>query len=292
MSESLTGHEVNGYRIGALLGAGGMGEVYQATKLADNTTVAIKFLRRDIYPDARLQGRFAREIRIMQDLQHPNIMPIYESGIYEGTLYYTMHIVSGQTLSVYMNRNRQTPQSFAVILSQLCAALAFGHQEGLVHRDLKPDNVFVERRRPSNELHIYLGDFGLGKRQGIDHTLTDADSVLGTPHYMSPESVLGEPLTAKADIYALGIIAYEALIGKLPFNETSGHLTAMSHVTKPVPHMTTINPNFPYLLEDVILEALEKNPEARTESVRVFEQKYHDALSRLTQAERETCYIG
>jgi len=290
MSDSLTGREVNGYRIGPPLGAGGMGEVYQATKLEDDTSVAIKFLRRDIYPDAKLQGRFAREIRIMQELNHPHIMPIYESGIYEQTLYYTMHIVNGQTLSAYLRRNKQTPQSFYPILDQLCSALSYGHTENLVHRDLKPDNVFIERNRETASIHVYLGDFGLGKRQGIDQTLTEADAVLGTPHYMAPECVLGDALTQKADIYALGIITYEALLGKLPFDEPSGHLTAMAQVTKAAPPMTQLNPAFPALLEEIVMEAMEKDPNNRTANAEEFKQNYFNALFRLTEEERNTLY--
>lgn len=289
MADSLTGREINGYRIGPLLGAGGMGEVYQATT-PDNVHVAIKFLKREMFTDIKLQGRFAREIRIMRELNHPNIMPIYDSGIYEDSLYYTMRIINGQTLSGLVHRRKLSPAMYYPILYQLCAALSYGHSENLVHRDLKPDNVFVERNRETNDIHVFLGDFGLGKRSGVDHTLTDADTVLGTPHYMAPEAVLGERLTERADIYALGVMSYEILVGQLPFNESQGHLTAMAHVTKPVPSPSSIVPNFPYRLEEVLAKSLEKNPNDRYATVGEFLAEYEAALHSLSEDEANLVY--
>jgi serine/threonine-protein kinase len=289
MPDSLTGREINGYRIGPLLGAGGMGEVYQAVSLKDQSVVAIKFLRGDNY-DPKMQGRFAREIRIMQDLNHPNIMPIYSSGIAGDMLYYTMHLVNGQTLATFVRRRKLSPLELYPILEQLVSALAYGHSVNLVHRDLKPDNVFIERNRQTNRAHIYLGDFGLGKRTGIDQTLTEADAVLGTPHYMAPEAVLGEPLTHRTDLYALGIIVYEILVGRVPYSEEQGHLTAMAHVTRPIPPPTHIHPNFPKALEQMLLKALEKRPENRYESATDFLNAYIEAMNAMTPEERTTIY--
>lgn len=290
MTESLTGREINGYRIGPLLGAGGMGEVYQALVIASNQVVAIKFLRRDIVVDSRLQGRFAREIRIMQDLEHPHIMPIYDSGFFGDMLYYTMHLINGQTLSTFLKRRKLSPLEFYPILEQLVAALHYGHTMGLIHRDLKPDNVFIERNRETNKPHIYLGDFGLGKREGIDQTLTDADAVLGTPYYMAPEAVLGEPLTIRSDLYALGIMLYEVLLGVMPYSEESGHLTAMAHVTQPIPVPTDIHPNFPQVLSDLLVQAIQKRPEDRFPSAAQMLQAYIDAMNALSAEQRKTVY--
>jgi serine/threonine protein kinase len=290
VAESLTGREVNGYRIGPLLGAGGMGEVYQALSIANNQIVAIKFLRRDIQVDARLQGRFAREVRIMQDLEHPHIMPIYDSGFFENMLYYTMHLVNGQTLATFLKRRKLSPLEFFPILEQLVSGLHYGHTMGLVHRDLKPDNVFIERNRETNKPHVYLGDFGLGKREGIDHTLTDADAVLGTPYYMAPETVLGEPLTIRTDLYALGIMLYEVLLGVMPYSEDQGHLTAMAHVTQPIPIPTDLHPEFPRALSDLLVQAIQKRPEDRFASAVEMLQAYIDAMNVLTPEQRKTVY--
>ncbi len=290
MSDSLTGQEINGYRIGPLLGAGGMGEVYQAMSLADNTIVAIKFLRQESFSDVKMQGRFAREVRIMQDLDHPNIMPIYSSGVWETNMYYTMHLVNGQTMATFIRRRKLSPLEFYPILEQLIAAMSYGHSVNLVHRDIKPDNVFIERNRETNRPHIYLGDFGLGKREGIDQTLTEADSVLGTPHYMAPEAVLGDPLTYRADLYALGVMIYEVLVGQVPFSEEQGHLTAMSHVTKPVTFPSDIRPGFPVPMENMLLRALQKRPDDRYGSADEMLQAYIAAMNAMSPQERTTVW--
>lgn len=290
MAESLTGREINGYRIGPLLGAGGMGEVYQATMIANGQPVAIKFLRRDVHLDSRMQGRFAREVRIMQDLEHPHIMPIYDSGIFDGMLYYTMHLVNGQTLSTFLKRRQLSPLEFYPILEQVVSALQYGHSMGLVHRDLKPDNIFIERNRETNKPHIYLGDFGLGKREGVDHTLTEADAVLGTPYYMAPEAVLGEPLTIRSDLYALGIMLYEVLLGVMPYAEDQAHLTAMAHVTQPIPIPVELNPDFPMSLNHVLVRAIQKRPEDRFSGALELLEAYVAAMNVMTADQRKALY--
>jgi eukaryotic-like serine/threonine-protein kinase len=289
--ESRTDQIVNGYRIGPLLGAGGMGAVYQAFPADESAPpVAIKFLQNENSDDPSVQGRFAREIRIMQEMKHPHVMPIYESGIFEGNLYYTMRLIKGMTLTNMMRRSPFTPSSFGEVLRQLCDALHFGHENGLVHRDVKPDNIFVERDRAAGTIHVFLGDFGLGKRAGKDVTLTEADAVLGTPHYISPEGATGESLDRRSDIYALGIITYEALLNVLPFNEAHGHLTAMAHVIKPVPLPTAHNPNFPAALEHVILQALEKERDDRPATAQLYLEQYQAAVAQLGTDEREANY--
>jgi serine/threonine protein kinase len=290
MTDSLTGKEIDGYKIGPLLGAGGMGEVYQAISVNDDSVVAIKFLRSGSYADAKMQGRFAREIRIMQSLNHPNIMPIYKSGLFDDTVYYTMRLINGQTLSTFLRRRKLSPLEFYPILEQLVSAVQHGHAHDLVHRDIKPDNVFIERNKETSQILVTLGDFGLGKRVGIDHTLTEADSVLGTPQYMAPEAVLGEPITYRADLYALGVVTYEVLVGRPPFNEEKAHMTAMLHITKAVPPPSGLNPSFPDVLERVLLKTLEKKPDARYTSAEEFLKAYVQAMNLMTDAERRTVY--
>jgi serine/threonine-protein kinase len=192
MQNSLTGQEINGYRIGPLLGVGGMGEVYQAFALSDNSPVAIKFLRSDVTDEPNFQARFIREIRIMEALSHPNIVPIIDHGLVNGVqLYYAMRLITGMALSTFAKRQPFTPANYWIVLEQMTAALAFGHSQNVVHRDLKPDNIFIERN-PEGGWHVFVGDFGLGKREGQDHTLTEAGAAVGTPHYMSPEAIMGE----------------------------------------------------------------------------------------------------
>lgn len=290
MENSLTGQEINGYRIGPLLGVGGMGEVYQAFAANSDTPVAIKFLRTDYMDDSHFQARFIREIRIMQALKHDNIVPILDHGLVGGRqLYYTMRLISGQSLSTMMRRQKISPQAYDPILAQVCAALGFGHANNVVHRDIKPDNIFMERDA-AGKLKVFLGDFGLGKREGMDNTLTEAGAAVGTPHYMSPEAIMGERPTPQSDIYSIGVLSYEVLLGKLPFTEPQPHKVAIAHVTKPVPRPSVLHPGFPPDLEDVLLKSLEKVPTARYESIEEFYQAYQMALDAMTEAEANTIY--
>jgi len=287
MENSLTGQDIGGYKIGPLLGVGGMGEVYQATDTAGKS-VAIKFLRNDFIADAGAQARFIREIRIMEALEHENIMPIFGHGIINGdTLYYTMHLINGMALSTMMKRQRFTPKSAWEVLEQLFRALEYGHSQSVVHRDVKPDNVFIERHE---QLHVYLGDFGLGKRSGIDQTLTEADAAIGTPHYMSPEAIMGERPDPRADIYSVCVLAYELLLGVLPFNEPFAHSTAIAHVTKPVPKPTSLNPDFPKAIEAILLKGMAKKRDDRQQDMGELITVFLNAYDTLTEEQLETVY--
>jgi serine/threonine protein kinase len=146
MSQSYTGQEIGGYTIGPLIGVGGMGEVYQATDNETQDNVAIKFLRSDFEDDPEVQQRFIREIRIMESMKHENIVPILKYGVLDGaTLYYAMRLIKGMSFSTMLKRKRFSPQTYWDILRQVSQALAFGHEQGVVHRDIKPDNIFVEK---------------------------------------------------------------------------------------------------------------------------------------------------
>lgn len=287
MEKSLTGQQVGDYKIGPLLGVGGMGEVYHATG-NDGKPVAIKFLRNDVAEDAGAQARFVREIRIMEALKHENVMPIMGHGIVNSTtLYYTMHLINGMSLTTMMKRQRFTPRMAWTILVQLFRALEYGHSQSVVHRDIKPDNVFIERHE---KLHVYLGDFGLGKRSGIDNTLTEADAAIGTPHYMSPEAIMGERPDPRGDIYSACVLSYELYLGVLPFNEEFAHSTAIAHVTKPVPKPTALNPNFPKALEDVLLRGLEKKADNRQQDMGQLITEFLNAYDTLSDEEMDTVY--
>lgn len=290
MENSLTGQVINNYRIGPLLGVGGMGEVYQAFPANSETPVAIKFLRVDYMDDPHFQARFIREIRIMQALQHENIVPILDHGLVNGRqLYYTMRLINGMSLSTLMRRQKLSPLAYEPILRQICMALGFGHANNVVHRDIKPDNIFIERNADGTLL-VFLGDFGLGKREGTDNTLTEAGAAVGTPHYMSPEAIMGERPTNLSDIYSMGVLSYEALLGKLPFNEQQAHKVAIAHVTRPVPRPTSLNPNFPAELEDVLMKSLEKVPASRYALIEDFYNAYLAAIEAMDEAAADTVY--
>jgi serine/threonine-protein kinase len=287
---SYTGQEIGGYQIGPLLGVGGMGEVYQATDPETNTLVAVKFLRSDFDEDTEVQSRFIREIRIMESLEHDRIVPIFKYGIVDGsTLYYAMRLIHGMAFSTMLKRDRFSPYSYWPILKQVTEALEFGHTQGVVHRDIKPDNVFIEKH-PDGSLNVFLGDFGLGKRKGVDVTLTEADAIIGTPHYMSPESIMGEHHDKRSDIYSLAVVSYEALTGAVPFNEEHAHQTAIAHVTQPPPPPTSHNPDFPLAMENVLLKGLMKSADDRQQTAQQFADEYYDAMMTLDEEARHTIY--
>jgi serine/threonine protein kinase len=290
MENSLTGQDIDGYHIGPLLGVGGMGEVYQAFRTTDNEAVAIKFLRADYSGEPNFQSRFIREIRIMEALQHENIVPIYDHGIINGTqLYYAMRLITGASFSTLLRRRKFSPATYWLILEQVAAALDFGHTQNVVHRDLKPDNIFIENA-PGGGIKVFVGDFGLGKREGQDRTLTEAGAAIGTPHYMSPEAIMGERPARTADIYSIAVLSYEVLVGKLPFDDEHAHTVAIAHVTRPAPKPTSLVPDFPPAMERVILKSLEKSPAARHQTMAEFAADYKAALDTLSSDEKNAVY--
>jgi serine/threonine-protein kinase len=289
MEQTLTGKEINGYQIGPLLGIGGMGEVYQATKSDSPTPIAIKFLLKEYNDDPKLQQRFIRETRILRALQHDNIVKIYDHGLIDGQqLFYTMELITGMPLSVMMKRQKFSPLLYWEILRQVSAALAFAHESKVIHRDIKPSNVFIQPK--GNGLHVVLADFGLGKQEGVDQTMTEMGTSLGTPQYMSPEAILGEKPNEQSDIYAIGIMVYEALLGQAPFIFEFAHQIAMAHVTHPVPHPRDLRPDFPECLADVIMKGLEKKREQRYQTVKELSDDYLACLKSMSDAERKTVY--
>jgi serine/threonine-protein kinase len=290
IESSYTGQLVNGYRIGPLLGVGGMGEVYQGFNLQDDTPVALKFLRRDFADQPNFQQRFLREIRITQALKHENIIPIYDHGLFNNSqLYYVMRLVTGMTLGTRMKRRKLSPLGYLEILEQVTAALGYGHTQGVVHRDLKTDNIFLEKQS-DGRLHVFVGDFGLSKREGVDKNLTEAGAAIGTPYYMSPESIMGEKPTLLADVYSLTILSYEVLVGRLPFNDPQAHAVAMAHVTRPIPKPSSFIPNFPEPLEEWFYKGTAKVASERFQSMGDLLHGYEDALVEMSEEDCAQVY--
>jgi serine/threonine protein kinase len=289
-SSSYTGQIVNGYRVGPLLGVGGMGEVYQGFRVDDDSPVAIKFLRREYADDITFQQRFVREIRITQALKHDHIIPIFDHGLFNGNqLFYTMRLVTGMTLATRMKRRKLSPLGYLEILEQVTDALGYGHTLNVVHRDLKTDNIFMEKQADGH-LQVFVGDFGLSKREGTDVNLTEAGAAIGTPYYMSPESIMGEKSTPLSDIYSLTILSYEVLVGRLPFNDPQAHAVAIAHVTRPIPDPKSISPDFPAPLEKWLNKGTAKNPEERFQTMQEMLSGYEDALVEMSEEECAQTY--
>ncbi|HEX9563746.1 MAG TPA: serine/threonine-protein kinase [Gemmatimonadaceae bacterium] len=252
------------YRIERQLGAGGMATVYLATDLRHQRQVALKVLRADL---AKSLGpdRFLREIRIAANLNHPHILALFDSGEADGFLYYVMPYLAGSSLRERIEREGELPIREAVkIIHEVADALAFAHSQGVVHRDIKPDNVMLTGS------HAVVADFGVAKAvseaTGRD-TITTAGVALGTPAYMAPEQATADPLVDhRADIYALGVMAYQLLTGRTPFMAATPQAVLAAHVTEEPDPPRKYRKQVSAELEAVIMKCLAKRPADRWQS--------------------------
>jgi Tol biopolymer transport system component/tRNA A-37 threonylcarbamoyl transferase component Bud32 len=252
------------YRIERELGQGGMATVYLAEDLKHKRKVAIKVLREDLSLSVGAD-RFLREIEIAAQLQHPNILPLLDSGEGGGLLYYVMPFVEGQSLRQRLTRERELPVGEAVRLTfEIVDALAYAHHRGVVHRDIKPDNVMLSGR------HALVTDFGVAKavsEASGRNTLTSMGVALGTPTYMAPEQAMADPhVDQRADIYAVGVVAYELLAGRPPFSGVTPQQMLAMHVTEKPDPVSRHRPGVSPALEQTIMRCLEKLPADRWQS--------------------------
>jgi hypothetical protein len=244
------------YRIVALAGRGGMGEVYRAEDLKLTQTVAIKFLPESLSRDAAALQRFHSEVRIARQVSHPNVCRMFDVGEIEGITFLTMEFVDGEDLASLLRRIGRLPQDKAIeVARQICAGLAAAHDKGVIHRDLKPANIMLDGLGK-----VRVNDFGLA---GIAANIQGAEVRAGTPAYMAPEQLAGKEVTTKSDIYALGLVLYEILTGKRAFEAaTLQELIRLRNETgmaKPSSLVRDIDP----LLERVILRCLDNDPAHR-----------------------------
>ena len=265
---NLTLSTLGPYRLLSLLGVGGMAEVYRAHDPRLDREVAIKVLPLDLAKQPGFLERFRREARVVARLDHPNIMPIYDFGEEDGVMYVVMPLIEGGTLrDRIVGRGACSLREAASILYQVAQALHEAHQHGLAHRDVKPANILLA---PGER--AVLADFGIACALADEHerSLTQLGMGIGTAEYMSPEQARGELVDHRADVYALGIVLFQALTGRVPFTATDHFTTAYKQVYEAPPAPRSINPTILPAVEAVILKALAKEPEQRFQGAAEF----------------------
>lgn len=269
----------DGFELGRLLGRGGFAEVYAATDRKLQRTVAVKVLRPDLVVNRSLTERFLREARAAAKLRHPNIIPIYQVGEAEGLAYFLMPLIEGENLREHMERVGQLPiDESRRILREVAEALAVAHESGIVHRDIKPDNIMLDGK----EHRAIVTDFGIAKALGSEEAgLTGTGMIVGTPHYMSPEQASGErEIDSRSDIYSLGVVGYHMLTGRLPFEGKSTQEVLMKHVTATAERIATLRPEVPPDLSAAIERCLSKRPADRWSGVGELAASLTPATSR------------
>jgi serine/threonine-protein kinase len=248
------------YRVLRRLGSGGMADVVCAEDLQLGRNVAIKLLHRRFAEDAEFVERFRREASSAAGLQHPHVVAVYDRGEWDGTYYIAMEYLDGRTLKrLVIDEAPLAPDRAIELATQILKAARFAHKRGIIHRDLKPHNVIVDESGPTP--HAKVTDFGIAKAGASD--MTQTGSIMGTAQYLSPEQAQGHAVSAASDLYSIGIILYEMLTGRVPFEGESAVTIALKQVSQAPMAPSAYNPAIPPALEAVVLRALEKDPHRR-----------------------------
>ena len=268
----LIGKTLGYYRILEVVGQGGMATVYKAADLRDEKIAAVKVMLPYLSRDEGLKKRFRQEAKMLSRLKHPNIVPILDYGEENGHLYYVLPYLPLGSLTDRLTNGPISIEETAQIISQAAAALQHAHDEGVVHRDVKPSNILLDEHGTAQ-----LSDFGFAYWSETTLDLTGS-GLVGTPGYMSPEQCLGEGITELSDQYSLGVVLYRLVVGRIPFEGETPLAIALKHINEPLPPPREVNHGVPVPIEDVLITALDKNPKNRYGSVAIFNDALQDAI--------------
>src|SRR5512143_712111 len=244
---SMIGKKLRAYEITEEIGSGGMATVYRAYQPSMDRYVAVKVIRSSILHDPALRERFQREARLIARLEHPHLLPVYDFDSEHEPPYIVMRYLEGGTLKQVQQRGGVPRDELLYILQQLAGALDYAHRQGVVHRDLKPSNVMIDR-----EGNAFLTDFGIARSAGAGSDITHTGLLIGTPGYMAPEQARGDgQVDQAADIYALGVMAFELLTGHSPFEHESSLEVVLAHLNNPVPNASERGEGIPKAVDAV-----------------------------------------
>jgi serine/threonine protein kinase len=271
--EDLTGKQFGSYQIIAPLGAGGMAAVYKAYQPAMERHVALKVLPRHMSSSEEFVNRFRREARLLAQLQHPHILPVFDYGESEGYPYIVMPFILSGTLADILRNQRLSFSEVRRIMTQIGDALSYAHARGMIHRDIKPSNILIDERG-----NCLLTDFGLARMAEAAEKLTSSGSILGTPAYLSPEQATGFSLNHRSDLYSLGVVLYEMVTGHVPYTAETPYAVVYKHVHDPLPSARKSNPKLSEALELVIRKSLSKNPDDRYQTADEFTRAIQQAI--------------
>jgi serine/threonine-protein kinase len=281
----LVGDDFAGYRLFAVIGRGGMSTVYRAENPRLGNVIALKVMAPELAGDDVFRARFLEESRIAAGLNHPNVVPIHDSGSSNGLLYIAMRYVTGTDLRQMLKKRGRLPPGTAVfLLGQAARALDTAHRRGLVHRDVKPGNLLVEQASDDADPdHVYLTDFGITKHAAEHTGLTATGQFIGTVDYIAPEQIRGLPVLGLADQYSLGCVLYECLTGQLPFERDMNAAIIWAHVEEQPTQPTVLRPDLPRAVDEVFARVLAKQPGDRYGSCREFTAAAREALGSLAE---------
>jgi len=279
----LVGEEFAGYRLVSVLGRGGMSVVFRAENPRLGNEIALKVLDPALAGDDVFRTRFLEESRIAASMNHPNVIPIHDMGSSDGLLYIAMRCVTGTDLrQMLKKRGRLQPDTAVFLLDQAARALDAAHRRGLVHRDVKPGNLLVERGNDDAEPdHLYLADFGITKHLGGRTGLTSSGQFLGTIDYVAPEQIRGISVLGPADQYSLGCVLYECLTGRAPFEKDLDAAIIFAHVEESPTLPTVLRPDLPAAIDEVFARVLAKHPDDRFDSCKEFMIAAREALGHM-----------